>query len=81
MRHASHVMRWRVAGVHPKASLVQAVELMRFLEISALPVMDVSGVLVGIVTDGDVARRAMPSDLDLPNYSVAGTAGRRRIKT
>ncbi len=81
MRQASHVMRWRVAGIHPRAPLVQAVELMTFLEISALPVMDVSGVLVGIVTDGDVARRTMPGDLDLPNYSIAGAAGRRRIKT
>lgn len=80
MRQASHVMRWRVAGVHPRALLVQAVELMAFLEISALPVMDVSGVLVGIVTDGDVVRRAMPGDLNLPNYSVTGTPGQRRIK-
>jgi CBS domain-containing protein len=74
-------MRWRVAGIHPRALLAQAVELMAFLEISALPVMDVSGVLVGIVTDGDVVRRAVSDDLDLPNYSVAGGAGRRRIKT
>lgn len=81
MRQASHVMRWRVAGIHPKALLAQAVELMSFLEISALPVMDVSGALVGIVTDGDIVRRAMPGDLDLPNYTVAGNHGRRRIKT
>ena len=60
MRQASHVMRWRVAGVHPRALLVQAVELMAFLEISALPVMDVSGVLVGIVT---VMSEAPPNPL------------------
>ncbi len=81
MRQASDVMRSRVAGIHPRAMLVQAVELMAFLEISALPVMDVSGALVGIVTDGDVVRRAMPGDIDLPNYSVAGSQGQRRIKT
>jgi CBS domain-containing protein len=61
--------------------LVQAAELMSFLEISTLPVMDVSGTLVGIVTDGDLARRALPGDLDMPNYSVTATSGRRRIKT
>ena len=81
MRQASDVMRWKVAGIHPQALLVQAVEMMAFLEISALPVMDVSGALVGIVTDGDVVRRAMSGDLDFPNYSVAGNPGRRRIKT
>ncbi len=69
-----------LGGHSPEALLVQAVELMAFLEISALLVMDVPGTLVGIVTDGDVVRRAMPGDLDLPNYSVAGSPGRRRIK-
>lgn len=55
---ARDMMEWRVAGIHPKASLSQAVELMAEIEVGALLVIDISGVLVGMLTAGDILRRS-----------------------
>lgn len=54
---AANIMRTRVAGIHPKASLGQAIELMANLDVTALPVVDVAGRLVGMLTAGDILRR------------------------
>lgn len=54
---AANIMRTRVAGIHPKASLGQAIELMGNLDVAALPVLDVAGSLVGMLTATDILRR------------------------
>jgi CBS domain-containing protein len=54
---ASDVMTRNVISVPPDATIAQAVELMLERGISGLLVVDSSGTLVGIVTEGDLLRR------------------------
>lgn len=57
MMLACNVMTTRIAGIHPKASLDQAIALMADFGITTLPVVDISGTLVGMLTGGDILRR------------------------
>jgi CBS domain-containing protein len=57
MMLACNVMATRIAGIHPKASLEQAIALMADFGITTLPVVDVSGTLVGMLSGGDILRR------------------------
>jgi CBS domain-containing protein len=54
----SEVMTRRVISVSAKATILDAIRLMLEHRISGLPVIDDSGVLVGIVSEGDFLRRA-----------------------
>ena len=54
---ASDVMTRNVISVPPDATIAEAVELMLERSISGLLVVDNSGTLVGIVTEGDLLRR------------------------
>jgi CBS domain-containing protein len=54
----ANVMTYRVISVTPEVSAADAARLMLEAEISGLPVVDYSGNLVGIVTEGDFLRRA-----------------------
>ena len=54
---ASDVMTRNVISVPPDATIAEAVELMLERGISGLLVVDSSGTLVGIVTEGDLLRR------------------------
>jgi CBS domain-containing protein len=51
------IMSPRVISVAPDAGILEAIRLMLQNHISGLPVVDPSGVLVGIVTEGDFLRR------------------------
>jgi len=55
---ARDIMTRRVFSVDPNADVLRAVRLMLQHKISGLPVVDASGALVGIVTEGDFLRRA-----------------------
>ena len=55
---AKDVMTRRVISVAPDASIGEALRLMLANQISGLPVVDESGRLVGIVTEGDFLRRS-----------------------
>jgi CBS domain-containing protein len=55
---AKDVMTQHVITVAPDASILQALQLMLQQKISGLPVVDASGNLVGIVTEGDFLRRS-----------------------
>jgi len=55
---AKNVMTRDVITVGPEASVLEAVRLMLQRRISGLPVVDASGTLVGMVTEGDFMRRA-----------------------
>ncbi|HTV30102.1 MAG TPA: CBS domain-containing protein [Xanthobacteraceae bacterium] len=54
---ASEVMTRRVISIHPQATVVQAIKLMLKNRLSGLPVIDASGKLVGIITEGDFLHR------------------------
>jgi CBS domain-containing protein len=53
----SDIMTRTVITVEPDASIVHAVRLMLQHRISGLPVVDAKGVLVGILSEGDLLRR------------------------
>jgi CBS domain-containing protein len=55
--NAADVMTKRVLSVRPDATLSEAVEVMLKNGISGLPVVDSSGALVGMLTEGDLLRR------------------------
>ncbi len=55
---AKDVMTPRVITVEPGATILHAVRLLLQNRISGLPVVDANGELVGIVTEGDLLRRA-----------------------
>ena len=55
---ASDVMTRRVISVEREATILQAVRLMLQNEVSGLPVLDKTGRLVGIITEGDFLRRS-----------------------
>ena len=53
---AGDIMTRDVAVVRPESSLLEAVKLMASRQISGLPVVDQSGKVVGIITEGDLVR-------------------------
>jgi CBS-domain-containing membrane protein len=55
---AKDIMVTNVMTVGPEASVPQAAEILFKNRISALPVVDEHGELIGIVSEGDLARRA-----------------------
>jgi CBS domain-containing protein len=55
---ASDIMSGRVVSIAPDANVLEAIRLMLQMQISGLPVIDKSGNLVGVVTEGDFLRRA-----------------------
>ncbi len=66
--NVSDIMTRRVISVAPGATIRDAVDLMLKHRISGLPVVDVQGGLIGIVTEGDFVRRP-----------ETGTERRRRL--
>jgi CBS-domain-containing membrane protein len=54
---AADIMSNRVLSVLPDAPITTAIRIMLFNRISGLPVVDQSGQLVGIVSEGDFLRR------------------------
>ena len=55
---AGDIMTGRVITISPDATVLEAIDLMTRNHISGLPVIDASGTLVGMVTEGDFLRRA-----------------------
>ena len=56
--NAMDVMTRGVVSVGPDASIIEAVRIMLQHKISGLPVVDASGRLQGVITEGDFLRRA-----------------------
>ena len=54
---ARNVMTQPVISIRPNTSILEAVRIMLQNKISGLPVLDDSGSLIGIVTEGDFLRR------------------------
>ena len=55
---AADVMRHRVVTVTPETTVAEAAKLMLAHNVSGLPVVDPAGAVVGMVTEGDLLRRA-----------------------
>jgi CBS domain-containing protein len=55
---AKDVMTLNVVSTQPQASVMQAIRIMLQKRISGLPVVDDAGRLVGMLTEGDLLRRA-----------------------
>src|SRR5262245_62493366 len=56
--NAVDVMTRDLVSIRPEASIMEAIRLMLQHRISGLPVVDATGRLQGIVTEGDFLRRA-----------------------
>lgn len=55
---ARDIMTKNVVSITPESSIAEMAETMRKFRVSGLPVIDASGQLVGLVTEGDCLRRA-----------------------
>ena len=64
--HVRDVMTRSVVTVVPTAPVAEVAELLVAHRINAVPVVDDQGVLVGIVTAGDLLHRAADERLDAP---------------
>ncbi len=65
------VMTKGVAEVSPEATLSEAAEKMRTLDVGALPVCDTAGRILGMVTDRDIVVRAIAENADPRRTKVA----------
>ena len=74
----SEVMTTEVATVRSDASLAEAACIMIKHRISGLPVVDVFGQLVGVITEGDFLRRGAGIDPDGSAYFWAMPAPKSR---
>lgn len=54
----SQVMSTNVISIQAEASIAEAIDLMLRSRISGLPVVDAAGTLVGVLSEGDLLRRA-----------------------
>lgn len=65
------IMTRRVTNVHPATSVERAARLMEECDCGALPVIGDNGVLVGMITDRDIAIRIVARGRDARNAIVA----------
>ena len=65
------LMTRRVTSVHPATSVERAARLMEECDCGALPVIGDNGVLVGMITDRDIALRIVARGRDARNAIVA----------
>ena len=69
------VMTSRVEWVSPDATIEEAAQKMRRLDVGALPVCE-GGHLVGLLTDRDIVLRAVSAGYDMARHSVGEIASR-----
>jgi CBS domain-containing protein len=67
---ARDVMTGEVVSVPPEESLRAVCELMRQREIGAVPVVDLPGRVIGLVTDRDIVVRAVAARRDVDQISA-----------
>ena len=73
--NASDVMTVRVVTIEPDATVQTAAKLMLDRGVSALPVVDKSGRLVGIISEGDLLRRAETGTERKPSWWLTFISG------
>ena len=74
------VMTTQVVSVRPDARVKEAIQLLDDHQITAMPVVDAEGRLVGVVSEADVLRDALPPDRRVHEIPVA-IEDRTRILT
>ncbi|MGE3987374.1 CBS domain-containing protein [Pseudorhodoplanes sp.] len=73
--NASDIMTVRVVTIAPDATVQQAAKLMLEREVSALPVVDGSNRLIGIISEGDLVRRAETGTERKPSWWLSFVSG------
>jgi CBS domain-containing protein len=73
--NANDVMTVRVVTIGPDATVQQAAKLMLEREVSALPVVDGSNRLIGIISEGDLVRRAETGTERKPSWWLSFVSG------
>ena len=72
---AAEIMTHPVVGVTPDTSIAEAARLMLHHRVSGLPVLDPNGRMVGIISEGDLLRRAETgTERRRPRWLEFGTA-------
>lgn len=77
--HARDIMTSPAITVAPESSVLDAVKLMLKRRISALPVVDSNGELVGLVSEGDLIRRSETGARDYSSWWLAAIGGTARL--
>ena len=73
--NASDVMTVRVITIEPDATVQSAVKLMLENSVSALPVVDKAGRLIGIISEGDLVRRVETGTERKPSWWLTFISG------
>lgn len=77
--HARDIMTSPVITASPDMPVLEAVNLMLDKHISALPVVDKNGALVGLVSEGDLIRRSEIGARDYSSWWLAAIGGKARL--
>ncbi len=77
--HARDIMTSPVVTVTPDTTVLEVVKLMLDNGISALPVVTANGVLVGLVSEGDLIRRSEIGARDYSSWWLAAIGGKVRL--
>ena len=75
---AHQIMTRPVVTVTPDTSIVDAANIMLQRHVSGLPVVDASGKLVGVVSEGDFIRRTEMAPVAIAAVGCASFSGRAR---
>jgi CBS domain-containing protein len=68
--HCREIMRSRVGGIPPQATIQEAAEKMRLEQVGFLPVLSADGHLLGVITDRDIALRICASNRSAAETTV-----------
>nr|AAZ32124.1 CBS domain protein [uncultured euryarchaeote Alv-FOS5] len=69
MMEVKDVMTKDVVYVHDNEGIAKVIDIMKKRKISGLPVVNNSGKLIGVVTDGDIIR-----SLDIPDFPTSAVS-------
>lgn len=77
--HARDIMTAPAITASPQASILDVVTLMLENRISALPIVDEGGAVVGLVSEGDLIRRSEIGARDYSSWWLAAVGGKVRL--
>lgn len=77
--HARDIMTAPAVTASPQASILDVVTLMLENRISALPIVDEGGAVVGLVSEGDLIRRSEIGARDYSSWWLAAVGGKVRL--
>ncbi len=77
--HAQDIMTAPAITASPQASILDVVTLMLENRISALPIVDEGGAVVGLVSEGDLIRRSEIGARDYSSWWLAAVGGKVRL--